>query len=186
MADDQRKVMPKESGYFEESSELHHDPDLFISNITEILYRIMLACYLERGLTPLPRGDFNIFYFYQSVVRVLLIQHPEVTLTSKGFPYPCARINAVNWPDSSRIWSLQHNSATLISYLNLVSGDSEPSGDNFDLGYAVEILTRLLKNETYINMSIYFKAHLPGSSKRVGDVDFDEWLAGFIDKQSGE
>src|SRR5665811_889626 len=112
------RIMPKESDYFEEAYRLCYDSDSFISRTAETLYQHMRTRYTEIGLSP--KGGFNILYFFQSAIRVLLIEHPEIKLTTKLFPYQCNRINAVNYPDELQKWSVHQNAELVGKYLDLV------------------------------------------------------------------
>ena len=76
--------MPKESDYFEEAYRLCCDSDQFISHTAETLYQHMRARYTESGLSP--KGGFNILYFFQSAIRVLLMEHPENHTDNQTLP----------------------------------------------------------------------------------------------------
>ncbi len=170
--------MPKDNTYFDEASKLLHDDDVFISYISNFVYKNMLNCHLDSGLSPAFPDTFNILYFFQSVIRALLMEHPEVTLTSKSFPYPCERINAVNWPDDSGVWS-RDNSGTLIRYLDLVRGDSDTSGNKFDVDYSVKIILLLLNTPDFTNMLTKFDEKIKDYSFN-NDIDnfenLDVWI----------
>ena len=134
--------MAKESGYFEETGQLHFDEDLFVSKAAWLLHRQMANQYLESGTVPLP--GFNILYFMQSTIRAWQGCDPTLRLSSKSFPYPCEPIKAVNWP---REWLDQPTPETpplVARYLELVGEDSDPAGDEFDVAYAVRTLMATL------------------------------------------
>ena len=92
--------MPKESGYFEETQQLHFDEDPFVLKAAGLLHQQMRNQYLESGTMPLP--GFNILYFMQSTIRAWLRCDPTLRLSSNGFPYPCEPIKAVNWAEKDR------------------------------------------------------------------------------------
>jgi hypothetical protein len=137
--------MPKESGYFEETTQFYGDEDLFVSDTAERLYRQMRLQQRDSGTVPLP--GFNIFYFMQSTIRAWLRCDPMLHLSSKSFPYPCEPIKAVNWPDRAPDQASGVTSPLVARYLELVAEDSDPAGDDFDVTYAVQTLMATLNAE---------------------------------------
>ena len=128
--------MPIESNYFEESAFLHNDPDPFVSRAASRLYDHLLKNKI------IPEGGFNILYFYQSVIELLLQKDKEIILApSTEFPYPCAPINAYNVPENFDQWEGECDVSVLQDYVKIVEKDSQSSGEPFDVGYALQILS---------------------------------------------
>jgi hypothetical protein len=125
--------MPRESNYFEEAYRLCQDANPLVSATCKSLYKIMALSRVNNTLLPL--GNFNILYFFQSTIRVLLKQFPGDALAPSVFPCDVDPINGCNWPDESQAQKLtiQEESSLITHYMEMVSEDSTPCGDNVDV-----------------------------------------------------
>jgi hypothetical protein len=127
----------------------------------------MLARHHRDGLSP--REGFNILYFFQSTIRLLLAHHHEITLGPTNYPYPCEPIRAVNCP--TEFDDADRNRKLWTEYVRCVNADSVPTGEEFDVGYAISILSSAIGGNGMLDKS---------RTETTGDkADADEWLAGF-------
>lgn len=164
--------MPWDSNYFEEASRLFQDSDPFVSRTAEILYQQMLAEYARSNASP--QTGFNILYFFQSVIRWLLLERPDITLTSTAYPYPCEPICATNRPARLDRWN--GNAGMWKRYIELVNADSDPSGDHFDVDYALRIISSAIDEHGELRD--------PGAEPQESVTNFDYWLSGFNSEQT--
>ena len=168
--------MPKESGYFEETVQLHEDGDPFIHRTANLLHKHMRTKYLVGATVPL--AGFNIFYFMQSTIRAWLGVEPGLRLSSKSFPYPCERIKAVNWPDRTRSKTPWLSPPLIVRYLEIVSEDSDLAGDDFDVSYALETLIGTLPADRLVRTAHEWSEQpTPDLGPTPGS---EEWAAGFV------
>lgn len=158
----------KEDDYFVEAAELFHAPDPIVARTARVLYREMLRRYDVEKMKPLE--GFNIHYFFQSVSRALGGLHVRTVDTAHGSS-PGAGICVVNIPAGIS----SHGFAQ--TYVELVSTESVPNGDPFDVGYAVTIATSTFTNEVLEWILDPEPREDPFESK--ADDDFDLWLSGF-------
>jgi|SRR6185295_4843148 len=158
--------MPKESGYFEEAARLFDDGDTLVSQTARRLYNQMISRYRRDDLAPRP--GFNILYFFQSSVRAL-IEVAEIAPSSIGYRYSGDPIRATNFPGDLGKWSDCGNDKLLKKYVEIVTDDSDPDGDDFDVSYAIEILATAFKNGHETTTA----------ADTVGVDDFDYWISGF-------
>ena len=164
--------MSKESNYFEEAYCLCNDSDWFVANTAKALYEQMHARHVRDGLSP--NAGFNILYFYQSVIRLLLLERNYLKLNSPRYPYSCEAIRGINYPDGFSKWN--GNLLLWRRYAELVSADSNPFGDDFDVDYAIKIAASVIDDKGALRHPI--------AEEEVGKLDYDEWLAGFNSDQS--
>lgn len=154
--------MEKDNTFFKEAAELFNAPDLFVAETAKALYHHMLAHHAQGNFSPV--SEFNILYFFQSVVHLRLLGSTEAAVASKEYLGAKPIIKTVNVPNDLR-------KPFLKDYVSIVTADSDSSGSNFDVAYAVAIV------ESAIEPNLELK---PVVERPVSDEDFDDyWLSGF-------
>ena len=158
--------MPKDSNYLEEAIAFIHSADPHVSCIARTLYRNMVA------EPSAPHPGFNMFYFLQTVIRLWLLQHPEIIVQGSSFPLHCEPIRGINWP--SRI-SLSRNEHDLVHQLiRAVESDSNADGDEFDVSYAVRMIVMAFDIDSGDLLS-----PAPTDAEII-EADYDYWISGFV------
>jgi hypothetical protein len=172
--------MGKESEYFEESADLLNSADAVVSCTSHALYKEMAARYSDDKLNPV--GAFNIHYLFDSVSRTVkrvYLCTPEEDL--KRAPI-YGQIRATNCEGVRASNAYARDAAFCDAYLSLVKGESHPEGDLYDVGYALEIATSVLKGRVLEWILDSGQGEYPFSREK---FDLDEWLSGFNDPEKG-
>jgi hypothetical protein len=162
--------MPHESNYFEEAYRLCGDPDPFVAGMAKSLYQQMASRHATDGLSP--KGGFNILYFFQSAIRLMERSRPDMAIGATHYPYPCKPIHAVNYP--AELNNNDPHRELWKTYLQLVRADSKSLGDDFDVGYALAILSSAIGRNGKFE---------PCQADTIDDNP-DKWLAAFNSEQS--
>ena len=126
-----------------------------------------------------PDGDFNILYFFQSVIRLLISEHTALAIRAKKIELQPCKIMAGNIPSHLAKWKASYfvESKLAAKYLELVHSDSSPDGASFDLTYALEVQTSVIDGE-------FIDQAMRATDINLNDSDFDEdlWLSGFFER----
>jgi len=172
--------MPKESNYFEEAYELCSDSDPIISRTATLLYQEMTKQHNKFGLVP--EGDFNIYYFFQSVARTLLFSRPSTKSNINS--QACGPIKIFMLPSVIDTINESYFVRTGLFeiYLDLLQIDSDQQGDLFDVTFAFEIVSAAI-DEASIAW-IFGNGDTVGPPNGAEVCEFDYWLSGFNSNQS--
>ena len=138
----------------------------------------MLRRWQESVCTPTPSGSFNILYFFQSAIHTLS-DTIRLRLTLTGFPYPCEPVHAVNWPDPARDLAGCAYASLVDTYLQVVREQSKQEGDEFDVSYATDILTRAFSMEQNRPLARGTGEDAPFVLRDPQEFSSEEWASGF-------
>lgn len=159
--------MPRYNNYFDEAIMICRDSDLDVRSIAETLYQRMLAESINNKLLPCP--GFNMFYFIQSAVRLWISQQTEKQWDDAAYKHHAKSVKGVNWPVSGE--ALHEQNSMALRFVELVRTESTPSGDEFDMEYAVKILKLTFDDAGNLLDPVRFTIE--------DEADFDNWLSGF-------
>ena len=175
--------MTKESNYFEDAYELCKSDNQFVSKTANVLFEKMY--WLTRHESRIPKGDFNILFFIQSVVDLLSREYVEQSRPVEiKEPAVATWISTIRVPESIEQWAGCYIAKTglLAKYLNSLLEQSSEKGDTFDVTYAISVVASALDKETIDKITKVSDEVVNCSDDSVDfdSVEFDYWLSGFI------
>lgn len=165
--------MPEHDNYFEEAYSLCKSKNPIVARTSEALYQTMLQLHQSEGVQP--EGDFNMFFFFKSVVMEIA-SNASVELNLDDCP-ESSSISVVKLPESLAAWkeSYLNRIGILNDLVTRMKRSSVSNGLMFDAEYAIRVASLALDEKAL--EWICGRGAQPELFNI--DDDFDYWLSGF-------